>query len=195
MNSPWPQPTSTTLLPCRSKRSIRSRARRSWKALKVGDDRLGQFIVVLVAHPRRLEGAVPDEPAARAEAHADVAPRAIQSFRARGHQLDLMHRNAGPPRRTRARRGRRTRGRREGRRRDRSSVLLSCWPTCGSRTACRHTMRGWGIGMMKRPPRARYSVCCSRISSAKFQVSSSVSSGWSASSCSTGRIASLLPGM
>ena len=35
--------------------------------------RLGRFVVVLVAHPRRIEGAVPDEAAARAEAQADVA--------------------------------------------------------------------------------------------------------------------------
>src|SRR5690606_30334390 len=55
--------------------------------------RLGRLVVVLVAHARRVEGAVPDEAAARAEAQADVALRAVQRVRARTHQRDLMHRH------------------------------------------------------------------------------------------------------
>src|SRR2546423_11949346 len=46
------------------------------------------------------------------------------------------------------------------------AVMSLSYPPCPTRSS--------GIGMMNFPPRSLYSACCSRISSAKFQVSSRV---------------------
>ena len=158
--------------------------------------RLGGFVVVLVAHARGIEGAVPDEAAARAEAHADVAPRAIQSLRARAHQLDLMHRDAvhlveralggGAARGADVRAGGAIA----------HVVRLSCWPACGSRTACRHTMRGrrnWDDEAAA--PGAVFGLLLQDLVQRNSRSAAACRPAGRASSCSTGRISSLLPGM
>src|SRR6266568_4092118 len=48
--------------------------------------------------------------------------------------------------------------------------------------------RGVGMGTAMRPPRRRYSACCSKISSAKFQGRIKVTSGCSSKSASELRI-------
>ena len=54
---------------------------------------------------------------------------------------------------------------------------------------------GSGTGTMKRPPRRRYSACCSTISSMKFHVRTSTKSGWRRSSSSGAKIGSCTPGI
>src|SRR5262245_23124492 len=57
------------------------------------------------------------------------------------------------------------------------------------------TMRGAGTGTMNAPPRRRYASCCSMISSAMFQGSSSVKSGIASRSASGARIGRRTPGI
>lgn len=72
----------------------------------------------------------------------------------------------------------------------------SRWESIGClRTGRCQISSTFGIGTMNLPPFARYSACWARISSAKFHVSSTVKSGWRASSSSAGTMGRCKPGL
>src|SRR5690606_35081872 len=136
---------------------------------------LGLLVAGGVLGQARVEGHVGEEPARRAEAELHVAAGVgdrlldVEQQAAVGGDAPLAveHRDgAGPA--------------------GRAGV--------GGRGA-HGTTSGDGTGTMKRPPRAMYSACWARISSRKFQASSSTSSGCSSSRTSGGRTGWWVPGM
>src|SRR5215207_4550379 len=161
-------------------------------------DRLRGFVVFLVAHEIGIEGAVPDEAAAAAEPQTDVALRAGERGRVRAHQpylmggyaLDFVEYTAAVAAAGRADRPADRDGRRElphlghfvhdirppvGRGARRGEFRVPGGSAAG--VGGRSSTCGSGIGTMNTPPRRRYSACCAKISSTKFQVRSSTASG------------------